>query len=156
MAMRHSRTNGFTLIEAVIALAVASIALLALLRLQLVGMSTADKARGLTQAVLLAQGKMAEALGSSYPSVGTTSGTVETDGEQFSWQMEVTDTRLPRAVTADGATPSPLPSSGRQRLRKLAVEVTWQKGPGDKHVSLTTYLAENGLREGQTKTTGSP
>jgi general secretion pathway protein I len=154
--MRAPRPRAFTLIESVVALAVASIALLALLRLQLVGMSTADKAQGLTQAVLMAQGKMAEALSGGYPSVGTTSGTVETDGDQFSWQMEVTDARAPQAVTADGATQSYLPSSGRQGLRKLSVEVTWQKGPGDKHVSLTTYLAENGLREGQTKTTSSP
>jgi general secretion pathway protein I len=155
MAMRHSGTNGFTLIEAVIALAVASIALLALLRLQLVAMSTADKAQGITQAVLVAQGKMAEALRGNYPSVGTTAGTVETSGDQFTWQMEVTDIRLPQLVTADGATPSYRPSSGRPGLRKLAVEVTWQKGPGDKQVSLTTYLAENGLREGQDKTTSS-
>jgi general secretion pathway protein I len=148
--MRHARTNGFTLIESVIALAVASIALLALLRLQLVAMSTADKARGLTQAVLLAQGKMAEALGSGYPSVAATSGTVARDGEPFAWQMEVTDIRLPRAVTADGTTPAYPPSSGPQGLRQLSVEVTWQKGPGDKHVRLITYLAENGLREEQT------
>ena len=76
MTLRHPGPNGFTLIECVPALAVASIALLALLRLQLVGISTADKARGLTQAVLVAQGKMAETLSAEYPSVGTTSGMV--------------------------------------------------------------------------------
>jgi type II secretion system protein I len=154
--MRHPGPNGFTLLESVIALAVASIALTALLQLQLVGMSTADKARGLTQAVLMAQGKMAEALSGGYPPIAATSGTMEADGDQFFWQMEVTDARLPQTVTADGTTRSYLPSSGRQGLRKLSVQVTWRKGPGDKHVSLTTYLAENGLREGQTKTTSSP
>ena len=73
--MRARKPRAFTLIESVVALAVASIALLALLRLQLVAMSTADKAQGLTQAVLVAQGKMAEALSAGYPPVGATSGT---------------------------------------------------------------------------------
>jgi len=153
--MRAPKPRAFTLIESVVALAVASIALLALLRLQLVGMSTADKAQGMTQAVLLAQGKMAEALRADYPPVGATSGMVAANGDQFTWQVEVTDARLPQAVAADGATHSYLPSSGRTGLRRLAVEVTWQKGPGDKHVNLTTYLAENGLREEQGKTTRS-
>ena len=72
------------------------------------------------------------------------------DGEPFTWQLEVTDARLPQPVTADGATQSYLPAAGRPGLRQLSVEVTWQKGPGDKRVSLTTYMAENGLREGQT------
>jgi general secretion pathway protein I len=153
--MRARKPRAFTLIESVVALAVASIALLALLRLQLVGMSTADKAQGMTQAVLLAQGKMAEALRADYPSVGATSGMVAANGDQFTWQVEVTDARLPQAVATDGATQSYLPSSGRAGLRRLSVEVTWQKGPGDKHVGLTTYMAENEIREGQGKTTSS-
>ena len=153
--MRPKGPIGFTLLESVVALAVAAIALLALLRLQLIGINTADKAQGLTQAVLAAQGKMAEVLSGDYPPVGTTSGTVEADGDRFAWQLEVTDARLPQPVTADAARQSYLPPSGRNSLRKLSVDVTWQKGPGDKHVGLTTYLAENGIREGQSKKTSS-
>lgn len=153
MAMRLPGPNGFTLLECVLALAVASIALLALLRLQLVGIRTADKARGLTQAVLVAQKKMAETLSADYPSVGTTSGMVAADGAQFTWQVEVTDIRPPQRVAVDATRPAYRPSAARTGLRKLSVEVTWQKGPGDRHVNLTTYLAENGLREEQTRTT---
>jgi general secretion pathway protein I len=155
MAMKLQGPNGFTLLESVIALAVASIALLALLRLQLVGMNTADKAQGLTQAVLVAQGKMAEALSAAYPSTGIQSGTVETDGDRFSWQLEVTDARLPQPVPTDAATSSYLPSSGGNKLQRLSVDVTWQKGPGDKHIGLITYMAENEIREEQAKTTNS-
>jgi general secretion pathway protein I len=144
---RSSIHKGFTLLESVIALAVASIALLALLQLQLVGMNTADKAQGMTQAVLLAQEKMAEALSAGYPPIGTKSGTVEADGDQFTWQLEVTDARLPEPVMADAARQSYLPSSDRNRLRKLSVDVTWQKGPGQKHVGLTTYVAQDKIRD---------
>jgi general secretion pathway protein I len=144
---QSSIPKGFTLLESVIALAVASIALLALLQLQLVGMNTADKAQGMTQAVLVAQEKMAETLSAGYPPVGTTSGTVEADGDQFAWQLEVTDARLPQLVAADATRQSYLPSSDRSRLRKLSVDVTWQKGPGDKHIRLTTYVAQDKTRD---------
>ena len=136
--MRLQRPNGFTLIESVAALAVASIALLALLQLQLLSMRTADKAQVMTQAVLLAQAKMAEALSSGYPSVGVKSGMVETEGEMLTWRTEVTDTRLPAVCR---------PIGSRDRLRTLSVEVSWQRGAGDKHIRMTTYVAENLIRD---------
>jgi Tfp pilus assembly protein PilV len=121
------------------ALAVASIALVGLLQLQLVSIRTADKAEVMTQAVLLAQAKMAEALSSGYPRVGVSSDTVEAQGDQLTWRVEVTDASLPLSHRT--------PNS-RDRARKLSVEVTWQKGPGEKHIGLTTYVAENTIREG--------
>jgi type II secretion system protein I len=146
--MRLHKPNGFTLIESVAALAVASIALLALLQLQLVSIHTADKAQGLTQAVLLAQEKIAETLSGGYPAVGVKSGAVEADGDQLAWQMEVTDARLPQWASANASRPSGQPALGRDRLRQLTVDVTWQKGPGPKHITLTTFVAENASREG--------
>jgi type II secretion system protein I len=140
-------TPGFTLIESVAALAIASIALVALLELHLVSIRTADKAQAITQAVLLAQEKMAEALSTSYPPLGVQSGEAEMDGTQFTWQTEVTDAHLPPQVLASAAPPSYRPTAGRDRLRQLSVEVSWQGGPGEKHVSLTTYVAENGNRD---------
>jgi type II secretion system protein I len=137
--VRAKRPNGFTLIEAMVALAVAGIALVALLQLQLVSMRTADKAQVMTRAVLLAQAKMAEVLGSGYPQAGVQSDTVETEGDQLTWRVEVTDAQLPLSYRSP---------NGRDRARKLSVDVTWQKGPGAKQVSLTTYVAENTIREG--------
>jgi len=124
--------TGFTLVESLAALAVASIALLALLQLQLVSLRTADKARVMTQAVLLAQEKQAEILGTGLPPLGTQSGMAQTDGAELAWRTDVADER--------GALGG--------RLRRLSVEVTWQKGPGNRRICLTTYVAENRIREG--------
>jgi type II secretory pathway pseudopilin PulG len=123
--------------EAVAALAIASIALLSLLHLQLLAMRTADTAQALTQAVLLAQEKMAETLSAGYPSVGVKSGLVEAHGGPFTWRLEVTDARWPLPQRSP---------AGRDRLRKLSVEVSGPKGPGDKPIHLTTYVAENATR----------
>ena len=92
---QSSIRRGFTLLEALAALAVASIALLALLQLQLVSIRTADKAETMIRALLLAQTKMAEALSSGYPQIGVSSDTVEAQGDQFTWRVEVTDASLP-------------------------------------------------------------
>ncbi len=135
--MRPPRLNGFTLVESVTALAVVSIALLALLQLQLLSMRTADKAQVVAQATLLAQEKMAEAISSGYPSVGVKSGTMETEGELLTWRTEVTDARLPAVCR---------PVGSRDRLRTLSVEVSWQRGAGDRHIRMTTCVAENLIR----------
>jgi type II secretion system protein I len=136
---RSSIPRGFTLLEALAALAVSSIALLALLQLQLVSIRTADKAEVMIQAVLLAQAKMTEVLSSGYPQLGVNSDVVEAQGHQLTWRVEVTDASLPLRCR---------PPNGRDRARKLSVDVTWQKGPGEKHIGLTTYVAENTIREG--------
>jgi len=134
--------------ETVAALAIASIALLGLLQLQLVGIRTADQAQGMTQAVLLAQEKMAEAVSAGYPPVGVRSGMVEADGDQLTWRIEVTDARAPLPVMASAARQSHRSGPSPDHLRKLSVEVRWQKGPGEKHICLTTYMTENRIREG--------
>jgi len=134
----RQQTTGFTLIESVAALAIASIALLALLQLQLVSIRTADKAQVVTQAVLLAQEKIAETLSNGYPQTGMKSGTVEADGTQFTWRIDVTDDRVSLSSQLN---------STSNRLRKVSVDVTWQTGPGEKRVYLTTYVAENRIRE---------
>ncbi|OHB65042.1 MAG: hypothetical protein A2Y76_09345 [Planctomycetes bacterium RBG_13_60_9] len=136
--MKSDRPTGFTLIEVVAALAIVSIALLGLLRLHLLSINAADKAQGTTQAVFLAQEKMADVLSSGYPQVGVKSGIVETDDSQFTWRTEVTDARLPLPRRSNR---SPA------RMRRLSVEVTWERGPGEKCIRLTTYVAENRIRE---------
>jgi type II secretion system protein I len=155
MPRRRQRSRGFTLVESVVALAVAAIALVALLRLQVVAMRTADKAQGLTQAVLLAQQKMAEALSSNSLSLGTESGLVAAHGDRFTWQREVADAHPAPPVPADPAWTTNQPLLHPTRLRQLTVEVRWQNGPGDKCVRLTTYAAENRIRDGQSPKTSS-
>jgi type II secretion system protein I len=144
---RSSIPKGFTLIESVAALAVASIALLALLQLQLVSMRAADQAAGLTRATLLAQEKTAELLSGKFPPVETKSGILEANGDRFAWQMDVTDARLPQPVITGPAQPLYRPPTDPTRLRQLRVDVNWEKGPGSRHVSFTTLMAENAVRE---------
>jgi general secretion pathway protein I len=135
--MRFRRPKGFTLIEVVAALAIVSIALLGLLRLHLISISTADKAQTVAQAALLAQERMAEVLCCGYPPVGTQSGVAEAEGSQFTWRTEVTEAR-------SGPGQSGLNLSG---LRKLSVDVAWRKGTGHKHVRMITYVAQSGIHE---------
>ena len=147
------RSQGFTLIESLAALAVAAIGLTALLELQLVSINTADKAQGLNQAVLVAQGQIAAALSRGHAEIGLTSGMTQANGDQFTWQMDVEEARLPQAVVAGRSSYGVPVRPGS--LRQLTVAVSWLKGPGAKHISLTTYLAENAARAVQVQTTSN-
>ncbi len=135
--MRFGRSQGFTLIEVVAALAIVSIALLGLLRLHLISISTADRAQTVAQAVWLAQERMAEVLCCGYPPVGTQSGVAAAEGSQFTWRTEVTE-------APSGLEQSSLTLSG---LRKLSVDVAWQKGAGEKHIRMITYVAQSSIHE---------
>ena len=114
-----------------IALAVVSIALLALLRLHLLTIRIADQARLTSQAIFLAEGKIAETLALGYPKPGTNSGTVADDAVALDWQVEVTELHLPELSTAD-----------RDGLRKILVDVSWKQRLGRKSVQMTTYVAK--------------
>jgi type II secretory pathway pseudopilin PulG len=137
--MKPQRTEAFTLIETVAALAIASIALLGLLQLHLISIRMADKAQATTRAVFLAQEKMAEVLSAGFPQVGTRSGTVEIDNTRFTWRTEVADARLQPVERKAGTASS--------RMRKLSVEVACGADPRERQVRLITYMAENRIRE---------
>jgi general secretion pathway protein I len=136
--MQSRKPAGFTLIEVVAALAIISIALLALLRLHLLSIRAADKAQVLSQAVFLAQEKIAETLSGGYPPVGTQSGIVETDGPQLTWRTEVTDARPASSHASD---------LKLNRLRRLSVDVAWPEGAGQDHIQMTTYVADRTIHE---------
>jgi general secretion pathway protein I len=129
--MSVRRTRAFTLVEVVAALAVASIALLSLLRLHLVSISMADRVEAKTQAIHLAQEKMAETLAQGYPEAGTITGTTEKNNLHFDWRTQVADLRLPSV------------SQGRLTgLRTIRVDVTWSRGSGQSHLQMATYVAD--------------
>ena len=136
--MSHVKARAFTLIETVAALAIVSIAMLGLLQLNLASIRVADRAQTTTQAVFLAQEKMAEVLSTGFPQVGTRSGIFENDGERFAWRTEVTD--------AAGSQQRQL-GLRLDRLRKLSVEVACGDKTGARQVQLTTYVAEKKIRE---------
>jgi len=133
---RTTTRSAFTFIEVLVALAIAATALLGLLRLHLLSMAAADAAQATTEAVFLAQEKMAEASARGYPEQGTDSGTTEQNGHRFAWRIEVTDTSVQnvRDLTLRG-------------LRQIRTFVTWQHGAGQKNVQMTTYVADDRIHE---------
>jgi hypothetical protein len=121
--------------EVVIALAITSISLLALLRLHLVSTVLADTAELTSQAVLLADGKIAEALAEDYPDLGVTRGTVQHGGTSFQWQREVADTYLYH-----------LGNLNIHGLRKISVDIRWKNGLANKYLNISTYVADRILK----------
>jgi type II secretion system protein I len=135
MTRGRPRSKAFTFIEVLIALTIASIALLGLLRLHLLSLATADAAQSTTQAVFVAQAQIAEASAPGFPRQGTTSGTVERNGQQFTWKTEVRD-----IVRPGGG----LVLSG---LREVSATVTWKQASDEKSMTMTTYVADTRIHE---------
>jgi len=132
--LRHGLLRAFTFVEVVTALAIVSISLLALIRLHIISISMADAAEITSQAIFLADEKIAETLALGYPEEGTNSGTVEKNALCLNWQTEVTDLRLPQLDGAD--------ITG---LRKISVDVSWKQGVSRKHLQMSTYVADRKL-----------
>lgn len=128
--------KAFTFLEVLIALAIASIALLGLLRLHLLSLATADAAQAMNQAVFVAQTRIAEASAAGFPREGTTSGTIERNGQQFTWKTEVRDVARPGngRLILDG-------------LREVSTTVTWKQASDEKTITLTTYVADSRIHE---------
>jgi general secretion pathway protein I len=131
-----SRTEGFTLLEVIVALAIVSIALLGLLQLHLVSVQIADTAQTTTLAVLLAQEKMAETVARGVPVPGTQSGVEERDGSQFQWRTEVTNANTPQSCGLRG-----------NALRQVCVDVQWLQGTRPRNVRMTTFIADTRIHE---------
>jgi len=137
---------GFTFVEVIVALAIASISLLALLRLHIISITMAEAAETNSQAVFLADEKMAEILACGYPQEGTYSGTVEKNALCFHWQVQVTDLRSTQLDKADPAVPGSDQTRLRQAgLRRVCVDVSWKQGAGFKHLQMSTYVADRKL-----------
>ncbi len=134
-AMEQTQARAFTFVEVIVALAIVSISLLALLRLHIISISMVDKAEITSQAVFLANEKIAETLAAGYPKEGTNSGTVEKNALCLDWKTEVTDLRL-----------SQLDKAGIAGLRKISVVVNWKQGLGSKHLQMSTYVADRELK----------
>ena len=125
---------GFTLVEVIVALVIVSISLLGLIRLHLISISMADAAEMTSQAVLVAEEKIAETLAQGYPNEGTVSGVVEKNTHSLHWQTEVAGLQSPQLVEAD--------ITG---LRKISVEVGFKQGSNSKSLQMSTYVADRRL-----------
>ncbi|MHC4103485.1 MAG: prepilin-type N-terminal cleavage/methylation domain-containing protein [Planctomycetota bacterium] len=131
---QHLHNTAFTLVEVIIALVVVSISLLGLIRLHLISISMAEVAEVTSQAVLLAEEKIAETLALGYPEEGIKSGEIEKNTQILHWRTEVADLQSPELIATE--------ITG---LRKICVEVDWERGSGSKSLQMSTYVADRRL-----------
>ena len=132
--IRVTRKSAFTFIEVLIALVIVSISLLGLIRLHLISINMTDAAQIKSQAILLANEKIAETLAADYPEEGTNFGTVNKNNLTLSWQTQVTDLQLPQS---DGVNIA--------GLRKILVDVSWKQGSSREQLRMSTYVADRKL-----------
>jgi general secretion pathway protein I len=125
-------SRAFTLVEVLVALGIASTAMLGLLKLHLMSIRTADGVRARTQAVFFAQEKIAETLAAGYPALKVDSGSAETDGLEMNWRMEVAAADSPDIRQFD-----------LKGLRQLSVDVTWKQGTRTEQIQVSTYVANS-------------
>jgi len=118
----HRAAGGFSLLEIVVAMALISIALLAVSRLQSRNMDLQWEARFLTTARYLAQDRIARIEALAQPEPGTASGAFGEDFPGYGYREEIT------AV------------EGTDRLYRVTVSVTLSENAGERAFSTTTYL----------------
>ncbi len=112
--------KAFTLLEVMIALAIAATALLALLGLGNRSIAVHDRLQKTTRATLLAQAKMSEFETAGLPR-DRNSDRFSEPFEQFRWHYTTAETPLPSTI-------------------EVQVTVTWGEERGNESVSLTSFL----------------
>lgn len=127
--MRPRTNSAFTLVEVVVAIAFMAVAVVGLIRLQLVSIKAADHARLLSRATLAADAKMAETLAADYPEPGTATGSIAEPPMQ--WQVTVAEECAPETGTL-----------GLKGQRTVEVRVCWDEGIDRRQVRLVTYVAD--------------
>ena len=93
-SMARRPTNGFTLMEVMIAMAILAIALVTIFQSQSQSISMTGNSRFLTTASLLAQGKLAEIEIMNMRDVRTDSGDFGDGFPDYTWRVEVKDTEF--------------------------------------------------------------
>ncbi len=118
---RVSSEAGTTLLEVMVAVAIASIALVSFVTLVISSLDMENHARKITEATMIADERLKEIERGGYPEPGKTEGLVsEEDPSGYSYVLVVTDTPI-------------------QDVRQISIEVFWDKKRGS--VELTTYVA---------------
>lgn len=123
--------------------------------MQIVSIILTERTEMTTQAVLLAEEKMAELMTSSSPSLKATKGTVNRNGRDFFWQSEIQDLHSNLRITlqpninqvAGPATKSKPDNTSLNfhdlaQLRRVEITVHWLDSRSKKQVQLTSYLTK--------------
>jgi general secretion pathway protein I len=119
--------RGFTLLEIVVALTIAAMALPALLRAFSQGTRTHSLIENRTTALYLLKLRMSEMEMLGYLEAGSEEGEFGTDS-RFGWISEVAETDI-------------------EGLYEVTVTVHWQERGQEKSVELTTYMADRSIEQ---------
>jgi len=124
-------SRGFTFLEILIALCVVLLALVPLMRLQVVSVRMMDTSSRRARAVLLANDKLAEIMAQEATDLGTSNGRMEDADSStvYHWTASVADACTPETGSA--------PAAG---IRQVRVEVGWRDSGRDVIVSLDTFI----------------
>lgn len=124
--MAASRSSGFTLVEALVALAVLAIALAAASRAASVSTTSAAQLKAAFLAECVAESRMAElVLRRPWPALGAVEGSEAQAGMEFSWRAEVLSTPHPG-------------------LRRIEIQVTSSDAPDRVLRRLASLVANEG------------
>jgi len=126
---RFAARSGFTLIEALVALALVGTAVAGLLRLQVISVQTSTHASRLWTASLLAQEKMAEVMAADRIDEGSRQGATE-DEPVYAWRVSVEPARAPGLADAEATS-----------LKSVVVTVSWPDGRSERSLALVTYVS---------------
>lgn len=126
--------NGFTLIEIVVALAILSLALPALLHSFTEAAKGQALAENRTTALYLLKFRLAAIEAEGYPDIGEEDGEFGEDS-RFRWQSDVQEVE----------------SEEIEGLRLVTVTVTWQERGEERVISTSTYLADRQMPQQQTQ-----
>ena len=91
---RAGRRRGFTLLEVIVSLAVMGVGLVAVLEAFSAGLRLSLQDEFLTTATFLAAGKMEEVMKETYITPGTDEGDFGDEFPDFTWTVEITDSRI--------------------------------------------------------------
>jgi general secretion pathway protein I len=127
--------SGFTLLEVVVALAIAGLALVGLFRAGSGGLFAVDAATRAEEAVQRAQSHLAAIGRNAALTAGEFTGD---DGGGYRWRLRVTPVNSRQALGPDGVTPA------ASTLFDVEVAISWPARAGERSVALRTLRLGGG------------
>jgi general secretion pathway protein I len=128
-AERTARDSGFTLLEVVVALAIAALALVGLFRAGSGGLFAVDAATRMEEAVQRAQSHLAAVGRNAALTEGEFTGD---DGGGYSWRLRITPVSSRQEAGQDGLNPT------ATTLFDVEVAISWPAGVGERSIVLRT------------------
>ena len=130
----HNNNKGFTLLEIVVALAIAAMTLPALLQAFSNGIRNYSVIENKTTAYYLLKLKMGQVEMTGYPEVGSDEGDFGEDS-RFKWATEITESDI-------------------EGLREVVVTILWDERGRERSIELSTYMADRSIEQQQQQQQG--